>query len=182
MIGEIPLRYAHASLKGSDFNQKEIEIINEVLKKRRSLLLIGKPGCGKTHMAACIYNNFDSDKVWLDASEYIFEMKRRMTLKTTDAAQILKDGWNMAMYSSLVVLDDLGAEEQTDAAGSILTRILMERYNNKRWTIITTNLDGKALKARYGERIISRIYEDFIVVVMKSRDRRKEKFSEVVEI
>ena len=86
------------------------------------------------------------------------------------------------MNVELLISEDLGAEPETEETKSVIGRILMNRYDYERWTIIATNLDGKALNKRYSPRIISRIYEDYTVVVMNSRDRRKEKFGKVVEV
>ena len=185
MIGEIPKRYARVGLKNSEFTDKELEIIKETLRNRRSLLLTGKTGSGKTHLAACIYNLCNSDdirKVWYDASGFIYEMRRLMFSKAPDAQGLLKELLEGAMNVELLILDDLGAEPETEVTKSVIERILMNRYDYERWTIITTNLDGKALNKRYSPRIISRIYEDYTVVVMNSRDRRKEKFGKVVEV
>ncbi len=182
MIGEIPKRYAKAGLQSSNFSGKELSLIRETIKNKKSLLLTGKTGSGKTHLAACIFNSADCNKYWFDASYYIYEMKRRMGLKTTDANTLIAEFWDVAVYTSLVVFDDLGAELQDADSTNIITRILMDRYNYEKWTIITTNLDGKALEKRYSKRIISRIYEDYTVVVMNDKDRRKEKFGKVVEV
>jgi DNA replication protein DnaC len=181
---KIPKRYAGVNIENSECSKKEVELVENALKNRQSLLLTGRVGSGKTHLAALVYNlcGESTSRAWFDVSEYIFEMNRRMKLRTTDAASVLQSFWDIAIYRSLVVFDDLGAEEDSQANVSVLNRILMDRYNNQRWTIITTNLDGSALKNRYGSRIISRIYEDFVVVVANGRDRRKEKLKEVIEI
>ena len=60
-----------------------------------------------------------------------------------------------------LVIDDLGAE-YADAKGffnSLLDELIDARYSGKRPTVVTTNLDAEAFKARYGARIIDRIRE-----------------------
>ncbi len=179
---KIPKRYADVSIQKSDLDDKQKEVITHIANAKQSALFSGKTGSGKTHLAACIFNGAECNKAWFDASYYIYEMKRRMGLKTTDANTLIAEFWDAAVYTSLVVLDDLGTELQDSESASIISRILMDRYNNQKWTVITTNLDGKALEKRYSQRIISRIYEDYTVVVMNDKDRRKEKFKEVCKL
>jgi DNA replication protein DnaC len=62
-----------------------------------------------------------------------------------------------------MVIDDLGVE-YLDKNGNFLQRLdelIDERYSNYRQTIITTNLNVKAFKERYGERVADRIREGF---------------------
>jgi len=67
------------------------------------------------------------------------------------------------MRSRFMVIDDLGVE-YLDKNGNFLQRLdelIDERYSNYRQTIITTNLNVKAFKERYGERVADRIREGF---------------------
>ena len=178
-IGEVksmlPAKYRKVNIKSSDLTEKEKEILKDVVKNKVSLLLTGKAGTGKTHFAALVYNYSNINKAWFDVNEYILELQKRKWLKTTDAAEYLQSWWDIALTTSLVVLDDLGAEENTEETQGIVRRILMHRYNYEKQTIITTNLSGEQLKERYSERIVSRIYEDYLVYIMNGKDRRKEK-------
>ena len=105
----------------------------------------------------------------------LLELQKRRWPKTTDAAEYLQSWRDIALTTSFVVFDDLGAEENTEDSQNIVRRLLMYRYNHCKQTVITTNLTGEELKARYSERIVSRIYEDYLVVVMNGEDRRKKK-------
>ncbi len=61
----------------------------------------------------------------------------------------------------LLVLDDIG-REYADEKGwfmNVFNALIDERYGAMRKTIITTNLDASAFKARYQERIADRIRE-----------------------
>jgi len=146
----------------------------------KSVLLIGAPGVGKTYIAAGLYNAFKSDfKAWFDAGEYVLELIRRERLNTTDAQHLLKEWWDLALNAELIVIDDLGMEENTEKASSIFRRIIQHRYNYKKPTVITTNLNGEQLSKRYSHRVISRIYEDFKVIIMEGEDKRKRMMQEV---
>src|SRR5882724_11164612 len=71
------------------------------------------------------------------------------------------DEMNRLLRAARLVIDDLGTEFQ-DAKGNfmaILDEVIDVRYDHAKPTVITTNLDAEAFKARYGERIVDRIRE-----------------------
>jgi len=56
-----------------------------------------------------------------------------------------------------VVIDDLGAEDATSKAKSLVNYIISHRYDEQMPTVITTNLSRADLTVRYGERLTDRI-------------------------
>lgn len=110
--------------------------------------LSGNPGSGKTVAAS----------KWLsDRRGGLFVKASRLSRwDRYDDAEM-----NKLLKASALVIDDLGTEFQ-DAKGNfmaILDEVVDVRYDHSRATVITTNLDGDAFKARYGERIVDRIRE-----------------------
>ena len=71
----------------------------------------------------------------------------------------------------MLVLDDLGAERDTDHLRERISHILLERYENKRKTIITTNLSVDEFGRRTDQRIKSRLSQA-IIVDMGEKDAR----------
>ncbi len=73
----------------------------------------------------------------------------------------------------LLVLDDLGSEYASDAgyAAQIINTLVDARYGALLKTIMTTNLDARQFKDRYGERVADRIRElgQWMPVVGKSQ-------------
>ena len=59
----------------------------------------------------------------------------------------------------ILVLDDLGEEEATPRILSLISGVITTRFAEQRPSIITTNLDGKTFRDRYGERLIDRLRE-----------------------
>ena len=55
------------------------------------------------------------------------------------------------------MLDDLGAEWADGWSQTKMTSILVERYNRRRSTIVTTNLGSDAMRERYPEQLIDRL-------------------------
>lgn len=61
--------------------------------------------------------------------------------------------------TKLLVLDDLGLEHD-DAGGWAVGNIqalIVERFDDAKLTVMTTNLDAETFKKRYGERVVDRI-------------------------
>lgn len=74
----------------------------------------------------------------------------------------------------LLVIDDLGAEDsQKDWVMTEIESIIAERYNNKRSTIITTNLGRRDLVKSYSMRIMDRLRESAITIEFKGNSVRK---------
>jgi DNA replication protein DnaC len=72
-----------------------------------------------------------------------------------------------------LILDDLGSELVTDTWRSNLSQLVNERNSARRKTIITTNLPIEDFKARYDERIVSRIRGNGVVIVTGTTDLRR---------
>ncbi|WP_250637008.1 ATP-binding protein [Lentibacillus amyloliquefaciens] len=74
----------------------------------------------------------------------------------------------------LLVLDDIGAEQQTEWSTSKLFEILDDRSGKA--TVYTTNLSSDELKERVGERNFSRMMDNTNVIVMNGSDYRRRAF------
>ncbi len=127
--------------------------------EEQGLLLRGKPGSGKTHVAVGIlkevirrgysahYANFN------DLLSRIRDSYREGSSQTEGELLSLVD------YVDLLVLDDVGAEVTTDWVRDRLYLIINRRYENAKATIITTNCNEEELEERIGMRTASRLYE-----------------------
>lgn len=82
----------------------------------------------------------------------------RATFRTRDASEPDEaDLMNTCKSVELLALDDLGAERVTGWAQERLFEILNHRYNERRRTILSTNLGPVELEEHVGDRIFSRI-------------------------
>jgi DNA replication protein DnaC len=64
--------------------------------------------------------------------------------------------WKDIGFASLLSLDELGAEKRNEAYDASLFALLDARYANQRKTVLATNLDAAAFKARYSD---DRLYD-----------------------
>jgi len=125
------------------------------------LVLAGQIGCGKT-AAACSA---------LDLRGGRFVKASAVTRARFDDAD-----WQRLLDAKTLVVDDLGTEplDVKGWAAGALAELFDARYDWERPTILTTNLDAEAFKARYcdqdGGRFLSRLREvgRFVVVAQGS--------------
>ncbi|OFW42341.1 MAG: hypothetical protein A3J29_11910 [Acidobacteria bacterium RIFCSPLOWO2_12_FULL_67_14b] len=148
---KIPKRYDHAEL--STFKLKDGSSPPEAFRYAsnfvaafpvvdRGLLFYGPHGVGKTHLAVGILKEAIRSK---GARGYFFE--------TRDLLRLVRDTYNRSvdetemsvlapvLNADLLVLDDLGAEKSSEWVQETLGLVVNTRYNAKRATIFTSNLD-----------------------------------------
>lgn len=80
------------------------------------------------------------------------------------------------LRASLLIIDDLGQEAQEDRRSfAALEEIVDSRQSMKTRTIFTTNLTPEQIKARYPERMLSRLAQCAMVVSIPANDMRRSK-------
>lgn len=140
---------------------------------RAFLLLFGAPGTGKTVAAVQgLYGAF------LATSPY-FLRDTAAFVRAIEAARLSQfDGADQERFrkmkqAKLLVLDDLGAEMLHDGWRPMLDELIDYRYGERLKTIVTSNLDAKAFKERYGDRIVDRIRHDGAVCQCGEQSMRR---------
>lgn len=123
-------------------------------KHGRCLAMIGRPGTGKTHLAAAIIRELVKSSVRsLYVSTYeIFSMVRANQLSIGEDASI-----EAFTDCDLLVIDELGVKSMTEWELSILFRVINDRYNKYKPVIVISNLPPAGFKTYVGERIFDRI-------------------------
>jgi len=87
------------------------------------------------------------------------------------------DGFKQPRLTDVMLLDDLGAEPESGAAGEFMISVLTglyERRDRMRLLIITSNLDSAGVQRRYGDRIADRIVEMCDICKFKSQSYRRK--------
>ncbi|HDX9694440.1 TPA: ATP-binding protein [Bacillus thuringiensis] len=151
---------------------------------RFNLILVGKVGAGKSHIAYSIaheMNEQSSDKVMYVTSSELFDYIR--STFNTQSCETEHSITNMLISMDLLVIDDLGAElgdmDINDLkATAFVNRVLFKLFDGRQGkkTIITTNLTGEAIIKAYDERVTSRMFNTYRhIEFKKTRDKRKRK-------
>ncbi|MCR5457521.1 MAG: ATP-binding protein [Clostridiales bacterium] len=148
-------------------------------KETRNLLFIGGTGLGKTHLSTSIA------KVVIDKGyDVVYETAQRVFKDYEDErfgrAQKNAEGeYPSAKYEDcdLLIIDDLGAEMQSEFNSSALYGIINTRINLEKSTIVSTNLTQKEIQERYSDRIASRFLGNYEVCFFQGEDIRKQKLN-----
>ena len=125
------------------------------------LLLIGRNGCGKTHLAAAIANQrLACGSLVLFAT--VPDLLDHLRATFAPASTVVYDQLFSSMREAeLLILDDLGSEQNSPWASEKLFQLLNYRYNSHFPTVITTNSMG--LQA-VDDRIRSRLMDKSLVI------------------
>lgn len=151
----------------------------ELYKDGKGLLLFGSVGTGKTFAAACIANAL-IDKGY----PCLVTNFARLVNKISGLFEGKQEFIDSLDRYSLLVIDDLAAERDTEYMNEVVQSIIDARYRIKKPLIVTTNLEAAELKNPKNTskmRVYSRLYEMCIPVEVAGADRRRGKLWETTE-
>lgn len=183
LIGEIPKKLQGKTFKsfslegGSDILKRAREAAFNAAMSRRSIVLAGSTGTGKTHLAAAIvhYALKDGRTAILKNVPALMD---RFKLHFDDRKQYF-ELLHCVFDADLLVLDDMGAEKQSQWCDEMLFKIIDARYLEDRQTVITTNYPTPNALVKYmganGQRIVSRLLEMGAWVTIDAPDWRTAK-------
>lgn len=187
---QIPRRYQHCDL--DRFVTYENESLENAVKQARfiaerfpvvskGLFLLGRPGVGKTHLAAAVVKQVIRQKrvhaLFYDTRQLLRVIRETYnpSVRATES-DVLKP----VMNAELLVLDDLGAEKTSEWVDETLNMIVNTRYSERRLTIFTSNYDisddptdPDSLQVRVGFRMYSRLHEMCEFLHMDGADYRE---------
>ena len=135
-----------------------------------NLLLMGRTGLGKTHLALSIANTILSkgyEVIYCSCSNILQVIESERSLNKY--SQTL----NSIKRCDLLILDDLGSEFINSFYNALLYDIINSRLSENKSMIITSNIDDTAkIQARYGEKLTSRIIGCFKILPCLGEDIR----------
>lgn len=144
-----------------------------------NLLLIGGTGLGKTHLSTAVA------KTVLDGGHDVLYTTAVGMVSAFEAERFgnsigPSDETSLDRYYNvdLLIIDDLGTEVANQFTVSALYNVINTRMNLRRPTIISTNLMQEELRRRYWDRITSRLFGEYRVLLFLGTDVRAQKIRE----
>lgn len=149
-----------AQKRALDFCRAYVASFPEVLSTGRSAIFTGRPGTGKTHLAAAI------------GMALMAQSRKVLFTSVFRAIRRVKDSWRRDSEETeieavaafvepdLLILDEVGVQFGSETEKLLMFDILNERYENRRPVLMLTNLALKDAQSYLGERIFDRLRED----------------------
>lgn len=125
-----------------------------------NLVMCGKPGTGKTHLACAIATSAIDDHG--RSALYTSATRLSRAIKSTyggESGQSEDQAIQSFVAPDLLIIDEVGSQRGTETELLLAQEIIDERYQEMRPTIVISNLDESDLVNYIGERALDRMHE-----------------------
>ena len=190
-IGKQIQDYKFDNFITTETNKKEVEIAKDFTEKcinknqKNGLIITGKSGVGKTHLATAILNKLTEKDVLVLMGRLILLLD---VIKNTFKDFPSKEKDIIELYSKvdILIIDDLGTERISSWALEKLYTIIENRNENKLPIIVTTRFNKESLLDRFyqsedeelSEAVIQKLYQFCYGIELKNYNQNeKEKVS-----
>lgn len=182
MRAGVPTRYVDCSLDGFakvKGTERALQVARECVTDPKGVILIGKPGSGKTHLAVGILRDmalahrkedprfFGFRSRFAVVPDLLDELRERITDSSVE------DPLPELMYAPVLVLDDLGREKVSEWVVDRLYVLINRRYNEMLPTIVTSNYPMSELASRGYDAMMSRLRDSSRLIVLDAPDYRR---------
>ena len=139
------------------------------------LIMVGRPGTGKNHLAAAICTEV-MYKGHATIHTTVMKMIRRIKATwSRDSDMTEQRAIKSFCEPDLLIIDEVGVQFGSETEKLLLTEIINERYENIRPTIMLSNLPAKQLEDVLGERVVDRFRHGGEVLVFDWDSYRKSR-------
>lgn len=139
---------------------------------QENLLLCGGTGLGKTHLSTAIAGRIIErgyDVVYESAPNLLAAFEAERFGRSYNGVD---PNTGRFFNCDLLVIDDLGAELTNNFTVGIVYNLINTRLISRKPMLISTNLSGEELRARYNDRIASRLFGEFVCMRFEGKDIR----------
>lgn len=177
-------KFSDETFENWDFNKgkqtmynlgiKYCEKFQEAKKEGLGFLFYGTPGNGKTYLSNCIANrllNQMNPVICVSINALLERIRKTYSRWGQEGEDTILSALSIA---DLLIIDDLGTEQDTDWSRSRIYNIIDNRYRNGLPLIISTNKTIEQLKTMYHERTIDRLLEMCTPILNDSKSIRAE--------
>lgn len=138
----------------------------------RSLIMCGKPGTGKTHLACAIANAMVLSGSTAYFATVLAAVRHVKDTYRRDSERSESEAIEDLTKPSVLILDEVGAQIGSEHEKLILFEVINERYANCMPTILLSNLTQDELTTYLGERVMDRFREGGAVIAFDWESHR----------
>lgn len=167
----------------NDTQREALQLAKEYVEsfdKKKRLLFVGRPGIGKSHLAASIIKEVIKQKntgIFISVPRLMTELKATYSKNSSITELELLTALQKV---DLLVMDDLGVDREggSDKASVWAKQKVYEIVDSRvgKATVYTTNFTGKELLQMYGERDFSRMVQDCKPIKLDGQNYRLKNF------
>lgn len=136
-------------------------------EKGANLIIFGKYGVGKTHLAASIIHEaikHNSNAVLVTAPS--------LSIGNIDD---IRERFRRIRDVDLMAIDDFSSETSHKMVAQEIFELINYRYESEKGMVMTTNLTAKELKDSLGDRIFDRVQERTVMVEISDVESYRKK-------
>jgi len=143
----------------------------------RGLFMQGPTGLGKSHLSLAIGAEVIREgycAVYGSTQDFL-RMVENEHFRRFEGRGGSGETLDALLDADLLILDDLGAEFSTQFTQAVVYNLINTRLNREKPTIISTNLTSQELEDKYSQRVVSRLYTQFVHLRFVGKDIRQLK-------
>jgi DNA replication protein DnaC len=164
----VPLRFEGKTLDTYQANTDKQQIalaacwkLVEAMRANKAapnLILIGKPGTGKSHLCCgIVLELYRTHRVArIDLPDLIREIRATWSKDSKNSEETVLNYYGEI---DLLIIEEVGTGSGTDDERARIFQVINRRYESMLPTVVVSNLDMPALKLEIGERVIDRLRE-----------------------
>ncbi len=152
------MRYQHSTFENyvpENLKSDQMLELCKSYKADKNLLMLGKTGTGKTHLACAIIDQMLRIKSNANVQYVKFYDLSEIKVKNNALYQKI-------LYCKLLIIDEYG-HSTTDFKTSLMTELIDKRYDALGFTVIISNLVLKDFKSYISPQLNSRLGQDIQV-------------------
>lgn len=179
---EIPLRYHAKSLANFRGYEAEVLGVKASIDDGKGAYITGPCGRGKTHLAVGLLNFWFAGQYALQRAEqprarYLsmtdFFFRLRNSFSDSSSSEDMQNIVDRYVSCGLLLIDDLGAQKNTEWSREVLYLLIDRRYREMKPTIVTSNLSLEQISELIDDRIASRLAEMGPVIRLEGGDDQR---------
>ncbi len=171
-----------------DEQKSNLDVIKKYCRRNTSIALLGDVGNGKTHLACAILKDSivcgGKDHHSISSGHYytFSDLHRQYRESQSDPEKSEAKFMNEICTMKCLVIDEIQIKSDSDSEQRMFQEIIDKRYANNRQTVYVGNTSFEGFKKILGERLVDRLVENGIQLIIFKGESYRNKAKDLEEI